>query len=86
MSPREAHGPDESVPIEELVTCARVLERLLRGGAGQVVGRQVTQVALRLGQEAAVMVDHVEVGPGGGPEAGRVELEQDRAGGGGQHR
>ena len=34
--PGEAHGPDESVPIEELVTCARVLERLLRGGAGQV--------------------------------------------------
>ena len=28
-SPREAHGPDESVPIEELVVCAGVLERLL---------------------------------------------------------
>ena len=28
-SPREAHGPNESVPIEELVVCARVLERLL---------------------------------------------------------
>ena len=30
-SPREAHGPDESVPIEELVIVAEVLARLLRG-------------------------------------------------------
>ena len=32
-SPREAHGPDESVPVEELVVCARVIERLLRNSA-----------------------------------------------------
>jgi acetylornithine deacetylase len=30
-SPREAHGPDESVPVEELVVVAQVLELLLRG-------------------------------------------------------
>ena len=30
-SPREAHAPDESVPIEELVIVAEVLARLLRG-------------------------------------------------------
>lgn len=30
-SAREAHGPDESVPIEEVAICAQVLERLLRG-------------------------------------------------------
>ncbi len=29
-SPREAHGPDESVPIEELMVAARVLELALR--------------------------------------------------------
>jgi acetylornithine deacetylase len=28
-SPRQAHGPDESVPIEELVVAARVLELIL---------------------------------------------------------
>jgi acetylornithine deacetylase len=31
-SPREAHGPDESVPIDELVVVAQVLELLLVGG------------------------------------------------------
>ena len=31
-SPRQAHGPDESVPIEELVIVAAVLERLLHTG------------------------------------------------------
>ena len=29
-SPREAHGPDESVPVDELVIVAEVLSRLLR--------------------------------------------------------
>jgi acetylornithine deacetylase len=29
-SPREAHGPDESVPVEELLITAEVLEHLLR--------------------------------------------------------
>ena len=28
-SPRQAHGPDESVPIEELLVTARVLELAL---------------------------------------------------------
>ena len=28
-SPRQAHGPDESVPIEELLVAARVLEVVL---------------------------------------------------------
>jgi acetylornithine deacetylase len=31
-SPREAHGPDESVPIEELLVVAQVLKLLLQGG------------------------------------------------------
>jgi len=30
-SVRQAHGPNESVPVEELVVCAEVLERLVRG-------------------------------------------------------
>ena len=29
-SPREAHAPDESVPVEELLVAAEVLELLLR--------------------------------------------------------
>jgi acetylornithine deacetylase len=37
-SPREAHGPDESVPVEELVVCAQVIERLLRNSANDSAG------------------------------------------------